>query len=213
MGTWQAITVAVWIGTGLITGVWMARRGHDWRWTIVAVVLGPVFVPIALERVERNPRVAASGADGTPAPREATHGSRVLVGVDGSPESDRALDTALGLLGRDDGLLVLAEVVSYDDAEADDPGAVRSAAVHLDGAAARAAGAAVNLEVLAGPPGAALARYAADADLDVIVVGRRGGGASAHLLGSVSSYLVRHSEIPVLVVEPRTAAREGPDPT
>ncbi|WP_297081221.1 universal stress protein [uncultured Demequina sp.] len=213
MGTWQAIAAAVWIGTGLITGAWMARRGHDWRWTIVAVVLGPVFVPIALERVERTPRVAVSGADGEPAARTATHGPRILVGIDGSPESDRALDAALTLLGGEHGVVVLAEVVTYDDAEADDPDAVRAATRHVDRAASRAASAAVNVEVLAGPAGEALARYAVEADLDFVVVGRRGGGATSHLLGSVSDYLVHHSEIPVLVVEPRPSPPRGaPDP-
>ena len=62
----------------------------------------------------------------------------------------------------------------------------------------------VNREVLAGPPGEALSRYASDHEMDVVVVGRRGRGMSERLLGSVSAYLVRHSEVPVLVVEPRT---------
>lgn len=58
------VFVVVWVVIGLVTGLWMARRGHDPSWTLVAVVLGPLFVPIALERVERRPRLAAPGPGG-----------------------------------------------------------------------------------------------------------------------------------------------------
>jgi hypothetical protein len=46
------------IVTGLLSGLWMARHGHDPLWTLIAVVLGPLFVPIALKRVQRHPDVA-----------------------------------------------------------------------------------------------------------------------------------------------------------
>lgn len=205
MGTWQLVAVAIWLGTGLGTGLWMARRGHDWRWTLIAVGLGPLFVPIALERVERRPRVATSGSDGVPGPRSETSGPRVLVGIDGSEEAEQALSTAMTLLGPGCGLVVIAEVVSYDATEPDAPHMVETAAGHLSSAAPVVGNAPVNREVLAGPPGEALRRYACDHDMDVIVVGRRGRGLSERLLGSVSAYLLRHSEVPVLVVEPRTS--------
>lgn len=47
------VFLIVWVLIGLATGLWMARRGHDPRWTLIAVALGPLFVPIAYERVER----------------------------------------------------------------------------------------------------------------------------------------------------------------
>lgn len=211
MGTW-VVAAAVWIGTGLVTGLWMARRGHDWRWTVIALVLGPLFVPIALERVERVPRVALHGDDGEPGPRAQTTGPRLLVGIDGSDEATDSLRTSLALVGGHCGLVVLAEVVSFDDADAEadadtdtdaDPH-VEQAQQHLREAASLVVTAPVNREVLAGPPGEALRRYAADHEIDVVVVGRRGRGMSERLLGSVSEHLVRHSEVPVLVVEPRT---------
>lgn len=43
---------------------------------------------------------------------------RVLVGLDGSVESERGLATALRLFGRHCGTLVLAEVVHFEAAEA-----------------------------------------------------------------------------------------------
>jgi nucleotide-binding universal stress UspA family protein len=206
MGTGEVlIIVAVWISIGLVTGLWMARRGHDWKWTLFAVGLGPLFVPIAWERVERHPRVAASGADGPPGPRSGTPGPRVMVGIDGSTEAEQALDVARSLFGPRCELLLLAEVVSYDDTEPDSPQAIESATAHLASAAARAAGLPLNQEVLAGPAGPTLRQYASDHDMDVLVVGRRGRGLAETLLGSVSADLLHHSEVPVLVVEPRRA--------
>lgn len=202
MATWIVAGV-IWIGTGLATGLWMARRGHDWGWTLIAVLLGPLFVPIALERAEREPRVALHGTDGEPGPRSETSGVRVLVGIDGSEDATRSLTAAMDLLGGRCGLVVVAEVVSFDDADPEDRH-LEPAQGHLDEAASLVVQTPVNREVLAGPPGEALSRYASDHEMDVAVVGRRGRGMSERLLGSVSAYLVRHSEVPVLVVEPRT---------
>ncbi|WP_299445639.1 universal stress protein [uncultured Phycicoccus sp.] len=205
MGTWEYFAVAIWIGTGLITGLWMARRGHDWRWTPIAVALGPLFVPIALERVERRPRVVRASGDELPPRPVGPDGPRVLVGIDGSAESDAAVQTAVTLLRPVHAPLVLAEVVSYDEADPQTPAAVEAAEANLREAALTLGDLSVNLEVLAGPPGEALRRYATEHDMDVIVVGRRGRGLSERVLGGVSTHLLRHSEVPVLVVEPSTS--------
>jgi nucleotide-binding universal stress UspA family protein len=196
------LVLTVWLAIGLATGLWMARRGHDPWWTMIAVILGPLFVPIATSRVERRPRVAEPGPDGSPPPREETPGGpRMLAGLDGSEDSFSALERALDLFGDRYGLLVLAEVVTYDaNAETpDEP--VATASDRLAATAARIARPNVNCEVLAGPPEEALRTYAMDQQMDVIVVGRRGQGLSDRLLGSVSSGLIRHSCIPVLVVD------------
>jgi nucleotide-binding universal stress UspA family protein len=203
--TYVVIVVVAWVAIGLATGLWMIRRGHDPRWLFIAVALGPLFVPAALERVERRPRLAASDPDGDPLPRsKMPDGPRVLVGLDGSPESERALTTALGFVGPQGGMLVLAEVVYYEATEDDTHAALDSAVERLAAAAtrARAAGVPARFEVLAGPPGETLRRFAAEQEMDLLVVGRRGRGLSARLLGSVSADLVQHSSVPVLVVEP-----------
>ncbi len=77
--TYVVIVVVAWVTIGLVTGLWMIRRGHDPRWLLIAVALGPGFVPVALERVERRPRLAASSPDAEPVPgSEPLDGPRVL---------------------------------------------------------------------------------------------------------------------------------------
>ncbi|WP_370500386.1 universal stress protein [Mycolicibacterium sp. jd] len=209
--TLVAAFLTLWIVTGLVTGVWMVRRGHKALWVLIAVVLGPLFVPIALERAERGSRLARSGPGGPPMPRaEPPAGPRILIGMDGSSESDHALATATELFGRTCEILVLAEVVCFEATE-------ETSHAELDAASARLAAAAADLEsrsipvsfeVLAGPPGKTLRCFAEQQQIDLIVVGRRGRGLTGRLMGSVSADLVQHSMLPVLVVEP---SRVAPD--
>jgi len=196
--------IVAWIVVGLLSGLWMARHGHDPLWTLIAVVLGPLFVPIALERVQRRPSVATFGQKGAPPRRsDASSGLRVLVGYDGSAESQRGLATALRLFGPHCGLLVLAEVVHFETAE-------NATRTDLGAASQRLAGlvdgveiaGVVHTEVLAGAPGPTLRGFAEQQDMDLLVVGRRGHGLSTRLLGSVSADIIEHSSVPVLVIEP-----------
>lgn len=207
------LVVVIWLMVGLLSGLLMARRGYDPLWVLLALPLGPLFVPIALERIRRRPEVADFGAMGEPPRRTpGAAGSRVLVGMDGSAQSDRALETALALVGSDCSLLVLAEVVPFDATEA----VTRDV---IDGARDRLAGVASNVmtpgmvhtEVLTGPPGPTLRRFAQEQDMDLLVVGRRGKGMSARMLGSVSADLVERCTVPVLVIEP-SGERPAPDP-
>jgi nucleotide-binding universal stress UspA family protein len=196
--------VAAWVAIGLLSGLWMARHGHDPLWTLIAVALGPLFVPIAIERVQRRPGLATFGHKGAPPHRsEGDAGLRVLVGLDGSAESERGLATALRLFGPHCGLLVLAEVVHFETAEYGPRTDVDAAGQRLarlaDGI--EIAGA-VHTEVLAGAPGPTLRGFAEQQDMDIMVVGRRGRDLSARLLGSVSADVVAHSSVPVLVIEP-----------
>lgn len=199
-----SVVAVCWVLLGLIVGLWMVRRGHDPRWAVIAVALGPIFVPIALERVERRPRLAVPRPQPSERENDAVGGPRVLVGLDGSTESQQALACALDILGSRCGLLMLAEVVCYDATEDVTQADITAATQRLAAAAttARDAVQQVRFEVLAGPPGEALRRFAEDQDMDLLVVGRRGRGLSPRLLGSVSSDLVHHSHLPVLVVEP-----------
>lgn len=201
------LTVAIvvgWLLIGMLSGVWMARRGHDPLWVLLATPLGPLFLPIALERVRRRPALADAG-DAGPLPDRVSGvpGPRVLVGMDGSEDAERTLQTVVRLLGPQCGLLVLAEVVHFEAAD-------RPSRADLDAAAGRLSEraatidtpAAVHTEVLAGPPGPALRQFARDQDMDLLAVGRRGCGRARRLLGSVSSDLVENSPVPVLVIEP-----------
>ncbi|BBY80418.1 universal stress protein [Mycolicibacterium pulveris] len=192
--------LVVWFGTGAITGLWLARRGHDLRWIPIALVLGPIFVPIALERADRGgPRRVSTGDDDA-AP---SVGPRVLVGWDGSAQAAAALDAAQRLFGGD-GELVLAEVVPYEAAEDPQQAVVATADAELNAVAAKIGrpDRPPRHEVLVGAAGEALAHRAQQLEADVIAVGRRGRGVSRLLLGSVSSYLLEHSPVPVLIVDP-----------
>lgn len=199
------IIAVAWPVVGLLAGLWMARRGYSPLWTLIALPLGPMFIPIAVERVRRQPRVAEYGARGAPPPRPAGDaGPRILVGLDGSDDSRRALSTALRILGPHCGLLVLTEVVHYEAADEATGAEVDAASARLSELAAGldTGAAAVHTEVLTGPPGPALRHFAEAQDMDLLVVGRRGRGISTRLLGRVSSDLVENSPVPVLVSEP-----------
>ncbi|MBX7446912.1 universal stress protein [Mycolicibacterium sp. 3033] len=202
MNTATIVVAAVgWILIGLLSGIWMARRGFDALWILLAAPLGPLFVPIAVERVRRRP----DDAEATPSESlPAGTGPRILIGVDGSPESVHAMTTALHTLGSQGSVLVLAEVVNYEAAESGDGADMDAATRRLEAAANRVeVPAAVHTRVLVGAPGPALREFAARQGFDILVVGRRGRGLSRHVLGSVSTDLVTHSTVPVLVVEPQ----------
>lgn len=195
--------VVAWVVIGLLSGLWMARRGYDPLWTLIALPLGPLFVPIAVERVQRRPGAAGHLGNTPPDRTPSDAAPRVLVGLDGSQESERVLATVLRMLGPNCGLLVLATVVHYeavDDDTGADVDAARQWLVQMAAQADRVG--TVHTEVLAGAPSVALRQYAAQHDIDLLVVGRRGRGLSARILGSVSAELVEHSSVPVLVVEP-----------
>ncbi len=130
---------------------------------------------------------------------------RILVGLDGSIESERGLATVLRLFGRHCGLLVLAEVVHFEAAEEAPSAEVDAAERHLSELVSdvQIAGV-VHTEVLAGAPGPTLRGFAEQQDMDLLVVGRRGKGVSPRVLGSVSADIVQHSSVPVLVIEPES---------
>jgi len=71
------------------------------------------------------------------------------------------------------------------------------------------AGIAADVDVAIGVPGEEICRYARAGGYDLIIMGRRGlGRLQEILLGSVSEYVLRHSKIPVLIVQPKEAPVE-----
>jgi nucleotide-binding universal stress UspA family protein len=142
---------------------------------------------------------------------------RIVVGVDGSPGADAALEWACDeaeLHGAAlDVVMAMAEVGPWRPGEpvdaitAKDPlyQEPRLEAERVLGRALsrmRAAGLDVETTVVEDAPARALTRQAAGADL--LVVGKRGrGGFVGLLLGSVSQHCVQHAPCPVVVVPPR----------
>ncbi|WP_019901332.1 universal stress protein [Salinispora arenicola] len=204
-GEYVTVVLALWVGAGLATALWMGRRGHrDPLWLFFAVVFGPVLAVMAPERIERSPRLVSAEP-----PQESADGVTVLVGVDGSPESDAALRAVLDLLPGRLGRLIAAEVVDYDAADSDDwRGRQAAARAHFTDTHIVCGPRNVECEVLAGPPAQALLRCAREQDVDLIAVGRRGRGLSVRLLGSVADELTRTAPVPVLVVGAHAATEQ-----
>ena len=203
------VVAVVWVGVGVAAAtIGLGRRGYrDPHWLVLAVVLGPLFAPVALERGRRDVvalerRVVHHEAAGSGRPV-------ALVALDGSPEADRALGTASELLGDSRGRFVLTCVVSREVAEGEDAVALERARTMLEERARRLGGDA-DVLIVSGQPADALVSAAEECDADLIVVGRRGRGVTSRMLGSVATELARHSPRPVLLTP---GDREGHDTT
>jgi nucleotide-binding universal stress UspA family protein len=128
----------------------------------------------------------------------AVAGHRVVIGYDGSPAADAAVDFGLGYARRH-GLTarIVAVLAENEDDDHDLTAALRA---HED---ARS----VELIEVTGHPAELLLEWSADAHM--LVVGSRGrGGFAGLLLGSVSQTVLAQASCPVAVI-PRSAI-EGP---
>ncbi|MDG4765320.1 universal stress protein [Solwaraspora sp. WMMD406] len=208
-----AIVVVLWVLSGITAAaVFLTRRGQRaWYWYVLGAVLGLLFVPIALERGSRpTGRVESRTAD-EPVARHPGTGPRVLVGLDGSAVSDRALSAVEHGLAGDPEELILVTVV---DVAQVDPGnrtgdeseqveqARRLLADRADQVRAATPGrgpATTTIEIVTGQPARALLDVARTRAADLIVIGRRGSGVSNRLMGSVADQVVRESTRSVLV--------------
>lgn len=131
---------------------------------------------------------------------------RILVGVDGSPNSAQAIDWAIGFAHAGDTVVLLsswspvvvpaemAMTYTYDDTAAK---GVLEAEVSRVTAAAQARGVVLSSVFENNDPRVSLLNTPAD----LIVVGSRGhGGVVGLLLGSVADYVSRHAKVPVVIV-------------
>ncbi|PZF94745.1 universal stress protein [Micromonospora deserti] len=203
-GPWFGIVVALlWLAVGVGTAaVFVTRGGHrSLLWYLVGGLLGPLFVPIALERGRaRTRRVDVRGRPQAAAAPSGT-GLKVLVGLDGSADSDRALRAVARALTGTASELVLVTVTSPDlvgaDADREHDRARRmldQLVSHLpDGLPPP------TTEVVTGHPVDALLAVADDRDVDLLVVGRAGHGLGERLLGSVAEGLAERSTRAVLL--------------
>jgi nucleotide-binding universal stress UspA family protein len=138
----------------------------------------------------------------------------IVVGVDGSPNSERALDWAMKQAAAVHAPLTVIAVHEVPKSywggipvigPADEPllGKLRQAAEEMTQRAASRLGdarpAAVTVHAVSGFVVKELVDASQDADL--VVVGARGGSSFARVLvGSVSSEVVQHSACPVVIV-------------
>ena len=138
--------------------------------------------------------------------------NRVLVAVDGSDPAQKAAGLAAEIAGRFNVGLTLVYVIPRlllpPDAygltleEIDEEHRKHAEKLLADAVdRLRAPGIQVDSQLLSGSPAEAIAEWAAQHDVGLVVVGSRGRGAVARvLLGSVSDRLVHISSKPVLVV-------------
>ena len=137
----------------------------------------------------------------------------ILVGIDGSDHSERALEWAMkegGLRHQPVTVLAVHQVVRSllgtpqvypGDRELVEPArtAAREATDKVLAALSGPRPESVTVQAVSGIPAEVLVRVGADADL--IVLGSRGAGGFARLaLGSVSSQVAHHAPCPVVIV-------------
>jgi nucleotide-binding universal stress UspA family protein len=146
---------------------------------------------------------------------------RILLPTDGSGPSDAARDHAVGLAETYDATLHVIYVVNDD--------ALRAARIDSDvvvagfeeegtrlvgdvASAAAAADVPCETAVLRGRPAEVITDYAAEHDMDLVVMGTHGRhGVQRLLLGSVTERVVRTSTVPVLTVQGDAADIEPSD--
>lgn len=198
------ITIGAWVLTGLVLAVVLGRRGHDpISWGVMAAVLGPLAVLFAAWVVRNDehddPEVIDPGTHVHP------EGSGpglvdVMVGYDGSAESDAVIDEVIELFAARLGRLKVVNVVRYDP-PLEDVDAAKAALVAL---AERIAFVAPDIEIAHGRPATTLQHLAAEEGFDVLAVGTSG---ARHLFGSAAEQLAHHSVVPVLLAgHPHRAA-------
>ena len=140
----------------------------------------------------------------------------ILVPLDGSPLAEQALPLARRIADRAGSKLRLALVHQIPTAPLD-PAAARlftslelstrkSERSYLRSLQAKLRQDGVRLAsavTLSGPVGPALAQYVQELGIDLVVMATHGrGGARRAWLGSVADHLVRHLQVPVLLVRP-----------
>ena len=139
----------------------------------------------------------------------------ILVGIDGSDHSERALEWAMKEAGlRHQPLTVLAvhqvvrsllgtPQVYAGDRELVEPVQARAQEA-TDKVLAALSGPhpeSITVRAVSGIPAEAIMQVAADVNADMIVLGSRGAGGFARLaLGSVSSAVVHHATLPVVII-------------
>lgn len=144
--------------------------------------------------------------------------TRILVGVDGSPDAVAALAWATSLGVALDAEVIAVHAVGLLEHLSSD-GEPVAAAPHREElervfrddwtAALDADGVRGRRLLRDGPPAMVLLRVADEEDVDLIVVGSRGVGGFPELqLGSTSTQVVQHARVPVMVL-PRSAT-SGP---
>jgi nucleotide-binding universal stress UspA family protein len=135
---------------------------------------------------------------------------KLLVAVDGSDASFRALEAGLELARLAEGSIVALAVEGPLPAYAATIGEVDEVKREKDAffsrladdvrARARDAGIAIDVDVRPGHAAELIPRVAKEQAVDLIVLGHRGHFVRDHLLGSTADRVAEHAECPVMIV-------------
>ena len=131
----------------------------------------------------------------------------VLIPTDGSDPARKAMETGIDLAAEHDatvhGLYTVEPTYAAESGQVTETLQRKGERIVSDVAeAAEARGLAAVTEVWTGTPHEEILDYAAENDIDVIVMGTHGRtGLGRYLLGSVTQKVVRLSEVPVLTVQ------------
>ncbi|MGE0824902.1 MAG: universal stress protein [Candidatus Binatia bacterium] len=147
--------------------------------------------------------------------------NKIVVPVDFSDHSEKALEWALTLAQARNTPLVLCHVIarppmewlgrsSLDEHKIED-GLRAEAEKRLQAQTARQAIPIRSVVVYGGPPATEICRLAEEEQADLIVMGTQGKTGLSHLLmGSVAERVVRHAPCPVLTVRVPTEGNAAP---
>ena len=168
------IWVAVALTIGITLAVLMGRRGHSaFEWFLIGVIFGPIALLLAWGRIGSEPAsLNREIVDAVPGP--GTGPVDVLVGIDGSTESETALRTAVEILRRRLGRLTIAGVTDFDYGSSQAQADTKRALEGLRAMAASASAPAPGIIILSGRPADALSEFALRDGYQLLVVGRLG---------------------------------------
>ena len=135
--------------------------------------------------------------------------NKILVPVDGSRQSYKALDSAIGLAQDSGAELTLFHAIPRIDVSGPrtkhfDEQIVSQGNDILKKAVAQAAKKKIKAlsKIVRGSPGVSILKFAKSGDFDHIVMSTTGAGsADGDMLGSVSNYVLHKSKIPVYLVK------------
>lgn len=141
---------------------------------------------------------------------------KIIVPVDFSGVSTVALKTALDMAESPECVHALHIVVPLGNVSpglswgaVDDTSRVKDVESHFDEFLAEHDITGVTTVVRIGDPGLQIADYAREVDADLVVITSHGRhGITRFLLGSVAERVIRHAELPVLVLRPEEQPEE-----
>jgi len=139
---------------------------------------------------------------------------KIIVGVDGSEESDSAVKKAIELAKPLNAKIILVHVVSHNlidvlgKTTGEDSEKLKAKflaegkkILEHDKNIVENAGLEVETKLLEGSPANEIIEEASRSNADLIVVGSRGIHGARGILGSTAERTVRYSEVPVMVVK------------